>query len=170
MQELSNMTTEELRQLAMNIKVELNRRIKEMKEIKKEVEETCLNEYKFYFKTECSYKNRGYVAKCYYEKGLQRKFYNIEETKNNRDIIIEGYFNAKEQDILDIRYRNSDYGETGYYIVLDRKLEKICNLDDLHEISTIKRYLKGEVVFKNFLEIVGLKEIEVGVIDELLED
>ena len=32
------------------------------------------------------------------------------------------------------------------------------------------RYLKGEIIFENFLEIVGLKEIEVGVIDELFED
>ena len=50
------------------------------------------------------------------------------------------------------------------------ELEKICAAGDLQNISTIKRFLKGEIIFENFLEIVGLKEIEVGVIDELFED
>ena len=31
-------------------------------------------------------------------------------------------------------------------------------------------YLKGEIVFENFLEIVGIKEVKVGALDELLED
>lgn len=170
MQELRNMTIEELRQLAKNIKIELDNRIEEIKEVKKEVETLCLEEYEFYFKTECTYTYKGYVAKCYYEKGLQRKFYNIEETKNNRDIVIEGNFKAKELDILDIRHRNINYGDDGYYIILDGKLTQICDKNDIHEISAIKRYLKGEIIFDNFLEIVGLKEIKVGVIDELLED
>ena len=37
------------------------------------------------------------------------------------------------------------------------------------KISTLKRYLKGEIVFENFLEIVGIKEVKVGAIVELLE-
>ena len=100
----------------------------------------------------------------------QRKFYDLEETHGNIDIFIEDTFKAKERDILDIRHRNSDFGENGFYIVLDGKLEKICAAGDLQNISTIKRFLKGEIIFENFLEIVGLKEIEVGVIDELFED
>ena len=51
MQDLKTMTIEELRQLATDIKVELENRIKDLKETKKEVEELCLGEYKFEFKT-----------------------------------------------------------------------------------------------------------------------
>lgn len=170
MQDLKTMTTEELRQLATSIKVELDNRIKELKEVKKEVEEVCLNEYKFYFKTECAFRNRGYVARCYYDGKLQRKFKKLEETEYGKNLLIEGCYNAKENDVLDIRYRNSEYGESGYYIVLEGKLTKICDISDIHKVSSIKRYLKGEIIFENFLEIVGLKEIEVGVIDELFED
>ena len=170
MQDLKTMTIEELRQLATDIKVELENRIKDLKETKKEVEELCLGEYKFEFKTNCTWKNKGYVAKCYYKKGLQRSFYTLEETTGNGEIFIEDTFKAKERDILDIRYRNKDFGEDGFYIVLDGKLEKICLPGDLQNISTIKRFLRGEIIFENFLEIVGLKEIEEGVIDELLED
>ena len=170
MQDLKTMTIEEIRQLATNIRNELNSRIKELKDVKKEVENLCLEEYEFEFKTQCTWKNKGYVAKCYYKKGLQRKFYDLEETHGNIDIFIEDTFKAKERDILDIRHRNSDFGENGFYIVLDGKLEKICAAGDLQNISAIKRFLKGEIIFENFLEIVGLKEIEVGVIDELFED
>ena len=46
-------------------------------------------EYEFEFKTQCTWKNKGYVAKCYYKKGLQRKFYDLEETHGNIDIFIE---------------------------------------------------------------------------------
>ena len=170
MQDLKTMTIEELRQLATDIKVELENRIKDLKETKKEVETLCLEEYEFEFKTQCTWKNKGYVAKCYYKKGLQRSFYTLEETTGNGEIFIEGTFKAKERDILDIRHRNKDFGENGFYIVLDGKLEKICLPGDLQNISTIKRFLRGEIIFENFLEIVGLKEIEEGVIDELLED
>ena len=121
MQDLKTMTIEELRQLATSIKVELDNRMKELKEVKKEVEEVCLNEYKFYFKTECTFRNRGYVARCYYDEKLQRKFKKLEETEYGKNLLIEGCYNAKENDVLDIRYRNSEYGESGYYIVLEGK-------------------------------------------------
>lgn len=170
MNNLKDMSLDELKQLAHDIKTEIDHRIEELKEAKKEVEEVCLNEYKFYFKTECTWRNKGYVAKCYYKKGLQREFYNFEETKGSDKIIFEGNYTARENDILDIRHRNKEYGENGFYIVIDGQLKKICECGDLQEISTIKRYLKGEIIFENFLEIVGLKEIEVGVIDELSED
>ena len=94
----------------------------------------------------------------------------MQETRCRNDVVIEGDFEASELDILDIRYRNNDYGYSHYCIVLDGKITEICDVDDIHKISTLKRYLKGEIVFENFLEIVGIKEVKVGAIVELLED
>lgn len=73
MQDLKTMTIEEIRQLATNIRNELNSRIKELKDVKKEVENLCLEEYEFEFKTQCTWKNKGYVAKCYYKKRITKK-------------------------------------------------------------------------------------------------
>lgn len=171
---LSELSIEELKQLAINIKQELNERISSIKAVKKDVAKILDKSYYFYFKTECRTHEKGYVAKYLYdknEKNIKREFYNcFEETKFGGNLVIEGNFVASELDILDIRYRNIEYGNSAYYIVLNGKLEKLCELDDIHKISSIKRYLKGEIEFENFLEIIGLKEIKVGVIDELLEN
>lgn len=175
MQDLKTMTIKELRQLAINIKSELDNRIKEIEEVKKEIEELnldelCSNEYEFYFKTECYYRERGYVAKCYYNKGIQREFHKFDEIKGKNSILIEGPFKAKNYEILDIRYKKTKYGVDGYYIVLNKRLEFICDINDIHKISAINQFLKKNLILENFLELVGLKEIEVKVIDELLED
>lgn len=169
--DLEKMTIDELKKLAINVKVELHKRIKEIKEAQVEVNKILDKTYTFYFKTECDVRNRGYVARCTYSKnGIERHFKILEETRFDKDVVIEGNYKASELDILDIRYRNSDYGEANYYIVLNGELKKICSYNDIHKISVMKRYLKGEIVFENFLEMVGINEVKAGVIDELLED
>ena len=54
--------------------------------------------------------------------------------------------------------------------MLNKRLEFICDINDIHKISAINQFLKKNLILENFLELVGLKEIEVKVIDELLED
>ena len=159
---LKEMTVEELKSLALDIKEELNKRIRDIKQAQAEVNRILDKTYTFYFKTECDIRNKGYVARCTYgKKGIERC---------RNDVVIEGDFEANELDILDIRYRNNNYGYSQYCIILNGKITEICDVDDIHKISTLKRYLKGEIVFENFLEIVGIKEVKVGALDELLED
>ena len=149
--DLKEMTVDELKNLSLDIKEELNKRIRDIKQAQVEVNRILDKTYTFYFKTE-------------------RYFYNLQETRCRNDVVIEGDFEANELDILDIRYRNNNYGYSQYCIILNGKITEICDVDDIHKISTLKRYLKGEIVFENFLEIVGIKEVKVGALDELLED
>ncbi len=168
--DLKEMTVEELKSLAIDIKEELDKRIRDIKQAQVEVNRILDKTYTFYFKTECDDRNKGFVARCTYgKKGIKRHFYDFEETQYRHDVVIEGNYEANELDILDIRYRN-DKDYSCYYIILNGELTEICDVDDIHKVSTLKRYLKGEVVFENFLEIVGINEVKVGVIDELLED
>ncbi|WP_418775868.1 hypothetical protein [Intestinibacter bartlettii] len=169
--DLKEMTVDELKNLALDIKEELNKRIRDIKQAQVEVNRILDKTYTFYFKTECDIRNKGYVARCTYgKKGIERYFYNLQETRCRNDVVIEGDFEAHELDVLDIRYRNNNYGYSQYCIILNGKITEICDVDDIHKISTLKRYLKGEIVFENFLEIVGIKEVKVGALDELLED
>ena len=78
-------------------------------------------------------------------------------------------YTEREFEILDIAYNNIKYGESGYYIVLKGKLTKICDKNDMFKVSSIKQYLKGDLLFDNFLEIVGIKNTNK-IIDDLIEE
>lgn len=62
------MTVDELKNLALDIKEELDKRIRDIKQAQVEVNRILDKTYTFYFKTECDIRNKGYVARCTYGK------------------------------------------------------------------------------------------------------
>ena len=82
--DLKEMTVDELKNLSLDIKEELNKRIRDIKQAQVEVNRILDKTYTFYFKTECNVKNKGYVARCTYgKKGIERYFYNLQEIRLN---------------------------------------------------------------------------------------
>lgn len=169
---LKELSIEELKTLAKDIRTEIDSRIIDLKDARADVMET-FDEYNFYFKSENNRRDMPYVAKCVYVegKGLKRRFKDLETTYAGSYVVVEGDYKAKELEVLDIAYRNYNFGTSGFYIVLNKELKLICEKDDALKISTLKQYLKGAIRLENFLEIVGIKKIEAGaVMNELLED
>lgn len=169
--DFKNMSLEELKQLSKDIRIEIDNRMINIKNIKKEIDKLS-EEYTFFFRSVREIKYQPYVARCEYDRkyGIKLLYKHFEHTFGNyKECLVEGNYTCKEFEILDIAYNNIKYGESGYYIVLKGKLTKICNKNDMFKVSSIKQYLKGDLLFDNFLEIVGIKNTNK-IIDDLIEE
>lgn len=158
--DLSNMSAQELKDLSRRIGLELQKRINEIECTKREALANT-QQYEFEFEAELK-KEKPYVARCYYEKGIERVFKNIPTCGN----ACSGKYTACEGEILDIR------GEDGrnYYAVYCGELIELCTCKDSLNICRIMQYLKGQMQFNVLLEILGVKEVDNAVIDDLKDE
>lgn len=125
-----------------------------------------VNKIRFYFEEKQSYK-KPFVAKCEYSKSEtgnnKRIFFDFDTTKSSDGTVISGHYEVNELDVLDIRKTYDRY----YYIVLNKELVKIADVDKSIEVLRVKQYLKGDIKLKTLLELSGICEIDCEVLDEL---
>lgn len=135
----------------INIKNEIEELIKKKKE---EIDQ----EYEFDFEaTNDPRKGVPFVAKLLIKNGkLEREFFELDHTKGKKSITVSGKFKAKEGDIIEIRWGGSWENDYRYwYIVHDKDLYKITDIDNSRKKDKVIKYLKGMITKEDIL-----KEIE----------
>lgn len=162
-EELSN---EQLLNIITEIKKELNYRKAKLEETIKEAD-ILTDTIEFDFYEVGKYNWVPYVARCLYSKnendGIQRIFKSLDKTKSENEIVVAGKWKASELQVYDIRKQKN----RRYYILLNGELTMIGNPNEAQQVARVKQYLKGEIDLDALLELNGLKEIKVEVMDEL---
>lgn len=155
------MSIEQLKDLSRKIGLELDNRIIELQETKAQVLEN-VGQYEFVFESELL-DRKPYVARCSCKgREIDRLFKNIPSEGN----ACSGKYTAFEGEILDIR----DNDGRGYYAVYNGELTYLCSPRDSMNICRIKQYLKCQMEFNVLLEILGVKEIDNSIIDDLKDE
>lgn len=162
-EEFSN---EELLNIIVEIKKELNYRKAKLEEAIKEADNlTDTIEFEFY--EVGKYNWVPYVARCTYSAsendGIKRVFKALDKTKSDNEVVVAGKWKASELQVYDIRKAKV----RKYYILLDGELTPIGSPNEAQQVARVKQYLKGEIDLEALLELNGLKEIKVEVMDEL---
>lgn len=160
------LTNEQLLNIITEIKKELNYRKAKLEETIKEAD-ILTDTIEFDFYEVGKYNWVPYVARCTYSKnendGIQRIFKSMDKTKSENEIVVAGKWKASELQVYDIRKQKN----RRYYILLNGELVVIGNPNEAQQVARVKQYLKGEIDLEALLELNGLKEIKVEVLDEL---
>lgn len=163
--DLSIYTDKELQKLSQYIKRELKERRKRMREEIESIGDEGLERQTFRFDHTygANEKNR-YVAQLVWRKRLERIFYDISSSRDDEQVVINGWFRAADGEILEMRVRNEQ--EREIYIVKDKKLTYLCKSNEMRNLTNIKSYLRGDISEQHLLELL-LHEVEVEVLDDL---
>ena len=160
------LTNEELLNIISEVKKELNYRKAKLEETIKEAD-ILTDTVEFEFYEVGKYNWVPYVARCTYSAsetdGIKRVFKSLDKTKSDNEVVIAGKWKASELQVYDIRKSKV----RKYYILLNGELTPIGSPNEAQQVARVKQYLKGEIDLEALLELNGLKEIIVEVMDEL---
>lgn len=160
------LTNKELLNIISEVKKELNYRKAKLEETIKEAD-ILTDTVEFEFYEVGKYNWVPYVARCTYSKiendGIKRVFKSLDKTKSDNEVVVAGKWKASELQVYDIRRSKA----RKYYILLNGELIEIGNPMDAQQVARVKQYLKGDIGLEALLELNGLKEIIVEVMDEL---
>lgn len=164
---IKDMSLEELVKLSDDICNEIKLRKKELNKVVAIIDKNLLNEYEFEFNENRFDNNCPFVAKITYsinaKNGIEREFKNLDKTNFGKEYFVCGKYKVKEGEVLEIR----DSMARGFCIVYQGNLKFICETNDTKSISTLKRYLREELDINTLLELIGIKEVDTEVLDEL---
>lgn len=165
---IKSMTLDELLALTIDIKNEISNRKSEIEKIEKHIDTLNVpvnNSIELMFNARSS--KSPYIATCTYDKleygSIKRDFKYFDKTKDGGYTVCSGKYTVSEGEILDIR---DSYGRD-YFIVEGGKLLFLTSYDDGTKLMNIIQYLKKDISKDTLFELLEIKQIEIGVIDEL---
>ena len=120
------MSIAELKELALQIKRELTRRQQEVKDALKVVKGIDRPGFVYHFKSEYSRREQPhYIAKLYWDKGLQYQFVKLDKSYGNGKVVVFGDTKLKYGDVLEIR----DKSGQNLYLALNNEIIQLGNKD-----------------------------------------
>lgn len=165
--DLQKLTVAELKELALKIKQELTRRQQEVNDALKVVEAIERPEFHYSFRSEYGrFEQPHYIAKLYWDKGLQYRFVKLDKSYGNGKVVVFGDTKLKYGDVLEIR----DKSGQNLYLALNNEIIRLGNKDNPDLFAAVKAHLKYGGNPEQLLEIIGLKEPDLTVPDELKEE
>lgn len=164
---LAEMSIAELKELALQIKRELTRRQQEVKDALKVVKGIDRPGFLYHFKSEYGRREQPhYIAKLHWNKGLQYSFANLDKSYGDKKVVVFGDIKLTDGDLVEMRTDDGQY----LYLAQNQQLIKLGSKNNPDLFAAVKAHLKYGGNPEQLLEIIGLKDPDLTVPDELKEE